>query len=75
MDRPDPVAADERALLRHKPTLLRLRDYGVAGQIGLEPSPDAYVAALVAVFRNVRRVLRRDGTLWLVIGDSWIAAR
>jgi DNA modification methylase len=40
-------------------------------QIGLEPSPDEYVAALGAVFREVRRVLRSDGTLWLNIGDSY----
>lgn len=53
------------------PPYYGLRDYGVAGQIGLEPSPDEYVAALVAVFREVRRVLRRDGTLWLNIGDSY----
>lgn len=42
-------------------------------QIGLEPSPDEYIAALVAVFREVRRVLRRDGTLWLNVGDSYCA--
>ena len=48
-----------------------LRDYGVEGQIGLEPTPDAYVARMVAVFREVRRVLRRDGTCWLNIGDSY----
>ncbi len=48
-----------------------LRDYGVAGQLGLEPTPDAYVQALVAVFREVRRVLREDGTLWLNLGDSY----
>ena len=48
-----------------------LRDYGIAGQIGLEPSPDAYVAELVEVFREVRRVLRKDGTLWLNLGDSY----
>lgn len=48
-----------------------LRDYGAAGQIGLEESPDAYVAALVEVFREVRRVLRDDGTLWLNLGDSY----
>ena len=53
------------------PPYFGLRDYGVAGQIGLEPSPDEYVAALVAVFREVRRVLREDGTLWLNIGDSY----
>jgi DNA modification methylase len=40
-------------------------------QIGLEPSPDEYVAALVAVFQEVRRVLRGDGTLWLNLGDSY----
>lgn len=48
-----------------------LRDYGTPGQIGLEPTPDAYVAALVAVFREVRRVLRADGTVWLNLGDSY----
>lgn len=48
-----------------------LRDYGTAGQIGLEQTPDAYVAELVAVFREVRRVLRDDGVLWLNLGDSY----
>jgi DNA modification methylase len=48
-----------------------LRDYGHAGQIGLEQTPEAYVAELVAVFREVRRVLRPDGTLWLNLGDSY----
>ena len=48
-----------------------LRDYGVTGQIGLEQTPDAYVAELVAVFREVRRVLKDDGVLWLNLGDSY----
>jgi len=48
-----------------------LRDYGVEGQLGLEPTPEEYVANLVAVFREVRRVLRTDGTLWLNLGDSY----
>ena len=48
-----------------------LRDYGVSGQLGLEPTPEEYVANLVAVFREVRRVLRVDGTLWLNLGDSY----
>lgn len=48
-----------------------LRDYGCAGQIGLEPTPDAYVAELVSVFREVRRVLRDDGVCWLNLGDSY----
>jgi DNA modification methylase len=53
------------------PPYFGLRDYGVAGQIGLEATPDEYVARLVAVFREVRRVLRDDGTLWLNLGDSY----
>ena len=48
-----------------------LRDYGVPGQIGLEPTPEEYVEKIVEVFREVRRVLRDDGTLWLNLGDSY----
>jgi DNA modification methylase len=48
-----------------------LRDYGVKGQIGLEPTPEEYVQTMVEVFREVRRVLRDDGTLWLNLGDSF----
>jgi len=48
-----------------------LRDYGHDGQIGLEETPDEYVARLVEVFREVRRTLRDDGTLWLNLGDSY----
>ena len=51
-----------------------LRDYGMAGQLGLEATPDEYVANLVAVFREVGRVLRPDGTFWLNIGDSYVGA-
>jgi DNA modification methylase len=53
------------------PPYFGLRDYGVDGQIGLEPTPDAFVTELVAVFREVRRVLRDDGTVWLNLGDSY----
>jgi DNA modification methylase len=53
------------------PPYFGLRDYGVEGQIGLEQTPDAFVAEMVAVFREVRRVLRDDGTLWLNLGDSY----
>ncbi len=53
------------------PPYFGLRDYGVDGQIGLEPTPDEFVASLVTVFRGVRRVLRDDGTLWLNLGDSY----
>lgn len=48
-----------------------LRDYGVEGQLGLEPTPFLYVEDMVAVFQEVRRVLRNDGTLWLNLGDSY----
>lgn len=53
------------------PPYFGLRDYGVAGQFGLEPTVEEYVATLVAVFREVRRVLRDDGVLWLNLGDSY----
>jgi DNA modification methylase len=61
-----------------------LRDYGEAGvvwpdgwkgQLGLEPTPELYVEHLVMIFREVRRVLRDDGTLWLNLGDSYCANR
>lgn len=48
-----------------------LRDYGHDGQIGLEPTPGAYVANLVQVFAEVWRVLKDDGTVWLNLGDSY----
>jgi DNA modification methylase len=53
------------------PPYFGLRDYGVEGQIGLEDTIDAYVQRLVGVFREVRRALRDDGTLWLNLGDSY----
>lgn len=53
------------------PPYWNLRDYQHPGQIGLEPTPEAYVESLVAVFREARRVLRHDGTLWLNLGDSY----
>lgn len=49
-----------------------LRDYGVDGQLGLEATPADYVAGMVEVFREVRRVLRDDGTLWLNLGDCYV---
>jgi DNA modification methylase len=50
-----------------------LRDYGVEGQLGLEKTPEEYVSRMVEVFREVKRVLREDGTLWLNMGDSYAA--
>jgi len=55
------------------PPYFGLRDYGHEGQMGAEPTPDEFVAALVEVFREVRRVLRDDGTVWLNLGDSYNA--
>lgn len=53
------------------PPYFGLRDYGVDGQLGLEATPEEFVEALVSVLREVRRVLRGDGTLWLNLGDSY----
>ena len=53
------------------PPYFQLRDYKVAGQIGLEATPGQFIAALVATFGEVRRVLRDDGTLWVNLGDSY----
>lgn len=53
------------------PPYYGLRDYGVPGQLGLEPTLAEYIETMVGVFRDVRRVLRDDGTLWLNIGDSY----
>ncbi len=50
------------------------RDYGSAEQIGLEATPQAYIESLVNVFREARRVLRKDGTFWLNIGDTYVGA-
>jgi len=53
------------------PPYFGLRDYGTPGQIGLEDTPEEYMHKLVCVFREVRRVLKPDGTLWVNIGDSY----
>ncbi len=78
----DVLVGDALEVLRHlpgrafqtcvtSPPYYGLRDYGAEGQIGLEATPDAYVGRLVEVFREVRRTLRDDGTLWLNLGDSY----
>lgn len=51
-----------------------LRDYGVAGQMGLEETPELFIENMVRAFREVKRVLRDDGTLWINIGDSYAAS-
>jgi DNA modification methylase len=65
------LAADSVHCVVTSPPYWGLRDYGVAGQLGLEATPEEYVATMVAVFREVRRVLRDDGTLWLNMGDNY----
>jgi DNA modification methylase len=56
------------------PPYYGLRDYGVDGQIGLEETPEAYVEKMVAVFREVKRVLKDYGTAWINLGDSYANA-
>lgn len=55
------------------PPYWAMRDYGVIGQFGLEKTPEEYIAKMVEVFREVRRVLKNSGTLWLNMGDSYCA--
>lgn len=57
------------------PPYWQLRDYGVEGQLGLERTPALYVRNLVKVFREVRRVLSDEGTLWLNLGDTYLGGR
>jgi DNA modification methylase len=66
-----PIATNSMQCCVTSPPYWGLRDYGAEGQIGLESTPTKYVAALVAVFREVRRTLRDDGVLWLNLGDSY----
>jgi DNA modification methylase len=53
------------------PPYYLLRDYGVSGQIGLENSPEQYIKNLTKIFMECRRVLKKDGTMWIVSGDSY----
>jgi len=48
-----------------------LRDYGIEGQLGLEPTFHEYLDRLIAIFDEVKRVLRKDGTCWVVLGDTY----
>ena len=69
-----PLAARSVHCVVTSPPYWGLRDYGIAGQLGLERTPEEYVAAMVAVFREVWRVLRDDGTLWLNLGDCYASS-
>ena len=53
------------------PPYYGLRDYGVDGQIGLEETLEEYIDRLIMVFKEVRRILKKDGTLWLNMGDTY----
>ena len=68
---PFPLADRSVHCVVTSPPYWNLRDYGVAGQLGLEATPAEYVANIVTVFAEVRRVLRDDGTAWLNLGDSY----
>lgn len=69
-----PLASESVQLVVTSPPYWGLRDYGVDGQIGLERTPEEYVATMVDVFREVGRVLRPDGTVWVNVGDSYSGA-
>lgn len=71
------AAMDEQSVqtIVTSPPYWGLRDYGNPGQLGQEPTPDAYVETMVEVFREAKRVLRDDGTLWLNLGDTYSAQR
>ena len=68
-----PLADNTVQCVVTSPPYWGLRDYGVDGQLGLEPTPEEYVGNMVTVFREVWRVLKDDGVLWLNLGDSYSA--
>lgn len=69
-----PIADNSVNCVVTSPPYWGLRDYGFDGQLGLEKTPEEYVAKMVEVFREVRRVLRDDGTCWVNLGDSYSRA-
>jgi len=84
--RPEVLEGDVRKVLKTlddesvqcvvtSPPYWGLRDYGVDDQLGLEKTPEEYVENMVGVFQEVKRVLRKDGTVWLNLGDSYASAR
>src|SRR3990167_6590503 len=66
-----PLADESVHCVVTSPPYWGLRDYGIGGQLGLEATPDEYVANMVAVFKEVKRVLRSDGCAWINLGDSY----
>lgn len=71
LDRLATLASDSVHCVVTSPPYWGLRDYGVNGQIGLEATPAEFLSKMVDVFREVRRVLRGDGTCWVNMGDSY----
>ncbi len=71
MDGLGQIEAESIQCVVTSPPYWGLRDYGVDGQIGLEKTPEEYIEKMVQVFRGVHRVLKKDGTLWINIGDSY----
>ena len=66
-----PIADNTIQCVVTSPPYYGLRDYGISDQIGLEPTPDEYITKMVQVFREVHRVMKDDGVLWLNLGDSY----
>ncbi len=66
-----PLADESVHCVITSPPYWGLRDYGIGGQLGLESTPEQYIENMVAVFREVKRVMRHDGTCWLNLGDSY----
>lgn len=65
------LPSDSHDCIVTSPPYWGLRDYGVEGQLGLEPTLEEYLSNLTVVFREARRVLKPGGTMWLVVGDSY----
>lgn len=71
MERLPELAAESVHCIVTSPPYWGLRDYGLKGQLGLEKTPAEYITKMVAGFRELRRVLRSDGTVWLNLGDTY----
>lgn len=69
-----PLADESVHCVITSPPYFGLRNYNVQGQIGIEPTPDEFITAMIKVFREVRRVLRKDGSAWLNLGDSYVGS-
>ena len=73
LDKLQEIESDSIQCVVTSPPYWGLRDYGTDGQLGLEETPEEYVEKMVDVFREVKRVLKNDGTVWLNLGDSYVS--